>query len=174
MRLPRCWPRGRPRARTAGRCRARRRGCALHTHTQRRGASQTVSRTVYTRNPLSRAAHGHAPVALAASGLDQAVSIAGSRSLQGQGARSSETHDTGVAHECHEQSRGTRLLFRFRSRSIPPVLQWARPEGYEASLHTRASSINVYAGYRPVQWRGSGAKKRRSSECRRHGVLVVR
>ena len=57
MRLPRCWPRGRPRARTAGRCRARRRGCALQTHTQRRGASQTVSRTVYTRNPLSRSTH---------------------------------------------------------------------------------------------------------------------
>ena len=84
-----------PRSRTAGRCRARRRGCALHahTHTQRRGASQTVKPFTKT---LSRAAH--APVALAASGLDQAVSIAGSRSLQGQaGARSSETHDTSKA-----------------------------------------------------------------------------
>lgn len=142
-----------PRARTAGRCRARRRGCALHAHTHIHSGEGPLKRS----NPLAQ----HAPVALAASGLDQAVSIAGSRSLQGQAGG-------GLARARRTTHFTTRAKLKAEAldcfsfpRSIPPVLQWARPEGYEASLHTRASSINVYAGHRPVQWRGSGAKKRR-------------
>ena len=70
--------------------------CAAHPHTAERGLSNGLTNRLYTKPSLAQ--HTPAPVALAASGLDQAVSIAGSRSLQGQaGARSSETHDTSKA-----------------------------------------------------------------------------